>query len=41
MTGKLRQVPEFEVARFQKNPGEMMRTLADGSHAGEWHVAAD
>jgi len=28
MIGKLRQVSEFELARFKKNPGEMVRTLA-------------
>ena len=28
MIGKLRQLSEFELARFKKNPGEMVRTLA-------------
>jgi len=28
MIGKLRQVSEFELARFKKNPGEMVRSLA-------------
>jgi hypothetical protein len=31
MIGKLRQVSEFELARYKKNPGEMVRVLAAGS----------
>jgi hypothetical protein len=28
MTGKLRQVSEFDLAKYKKNPGEMVRALA-------------
>jgi hypothetical protein len=28
MIGKLRQVSEFELAKFKKNPGELVRSLA-------------
>ena len=30
MIGKLRQVSEFDLARYKKNPGEMARALAAG-----------
>jgi hypothetical protein len=30
MIGKLRQVSEFQLARYKKNPGEIVRTLAAG-----------
>jgi hypothetical protein len=28
MIGKLRQVSEFDLAKYKKNPGEMVRALA-------------
>ena len=31
MIGKLRQVSEFDLAKYKKNPGEMVRALAGAS----------
>jgi hypothetical protein len=35
MIGKLRQVSEFDLAKYRKNPGEMLRALAGAQHAGD------
>ena len=35
MIGKLRQVSEFELAKFKKNPGEMARALAAAPRVGD------
>ena len=35
MVGKLREVSEFEIAKFKRNPGEMMRTLAGSMSFGD------
>jgi isopenicillin N synthase-like dioxygenase len=35
MIGKLRQVSEFDLARYKKNPGEMVRALAGAQHTGD------
>ncbi len=34
MIGKLRQVSEFDLAKYKKNPNEMMRALAGTQHPG-------
>ena len=34
MIGKLRQVSEFDLAKYKKNPNEMMRALAGAQDAG-------
>jgi hypothetical protein len=34
MTGKLRQVSEFDLAKYKKNPGEMVRALAGALQPG-------
>ena len=35
MIGKLRQVSEFELAKYKKNPAEMVRALSGGLQVGE------
>ncbi len=35
MIGKLRQVSEFDLAKYKKNPNEMMRALAGVQHPGD------
>jgi hypothetical protein len=35
MIGKLRQVSEFDLARFKKNPNEMVRALAGTQLPGD------
>jgi hypothetical protein len=35
MIGKLRQVSEFDLAKYKKNPGEMVRALAGAQHPGD------
>jgi len=35
MIGKLRQVAEFDLAKYKKNPNEMMRALAGVQHPGD------
>jgi hypothetical protein len=32
MIGKLRQMSEFDLAKYKKNPGEMVRALAGAQH---------
>jgi hypothetical protein len=34
MIGKLRQVSEFDLAKYKKNPGEMVRALAGAQPPG-------
>jgi hypothetical protein len=40
MIGKLRQVSEFELAKFKKNPSEMVRALAGAPRRGDPQVYA-
>jgi hypothetical protein len=35
MIGKLRQVSEFDLAKYKKNPGEMVRALAGALQPGD------
>jgi isopenicillin N synthase-like dioxygenase len=35
MIGKLRQMSEFDLAKYKKNPGEMVRALAGAQHPGD------
>jgi hypothetical protein len=35
MIGKLRQVSEFDLAKYKKNPGEMVRALAGAQQPGD------
>ena len=35
MIGKLRQVLEFDLAKYKKNPGEMVRALAGAQQPGD------
>jgi hypothetical protein len=35
MIGKLRQVSEFDLAKYKKDPGEMVRALAGAQHPGD------
>jgi len=35
MIGKLRQVSEFELAKYKASPSEMVRALAGARHAGD------